>query len=79
MITTIKLTIIIRVDPLQDFDWTRLQSGKLWNGMVGRDARGRLHGKCRIHFQVIIIIIVIIVIVIIIIENSSILVNTGII
>ena len=30
--------IIIRVDPLQDFDWTRLQSGKLWSGIVGQDS-----------------------------------------
>ena len=45
--------IILRVDPLHDFDWSRPQSGKLWNGSVGRDSRGRLHGKCKINFQVV--------------------------
>ena len=30
---------VIRVDPLQDFDWTRLQSGKLWGGMVGCNSK----------------------------------------
>ena len=41
-----------RVDPLHGFDWTRPQPGRLWGGRVGRDSRGRLQGKCSLHFQV---------------------------